>query len=99
MVVVPEEKSINVTLVCITPAFAPPCGKCVSMRLRAPLIAYRVSIVRSLMNVLDVISPSNAPPPGAENDEDEAPFRFAPPHAAPNVVTRKSARKKAGWGE
>jgi hypothetical protein len=50
------------------------------------------------MNVLDVISPSNAPPPvaeddeDAEEDEDEAPLRVAPPHEEPNVAIRKSAR-------
>src|SRR6266540_1120186 len=99
MVVVREERSINMTLVCITPARAPSCGKCVSMRLRAPLIAYRDSIVWSPMNVLDVISPSNSPPPGAEDDEDDVEFRFAPPHEAPNVAIRRSARKRTAWGE
>src|SRR5215813_8533564 len=105
MVVVREERSINVTLVCIRPACAPPGGKCVSTRLRVPLIAYRVSIVRSPRNVLDVISPSNVPPPGAEDDEDaedeedEAPFRVAPPHEAPKVAIRKSARERTARGE
>src|SRR5262245_34458453 len=99
MVVVRAERSINVTLVCIMPACAAPCANCVSTRLRAPLIAYRVSIVWSPMNVLDVISPSNSPPPDAEGDEDEAPFRFAPLHAAPKVAIRRSAKKRTGWGE
>src|SRR5262245_51000429 len=104
MVVLWDERSINVTLVCTRLACAPPCGKCASMRLRAPLIAYRVSIVWSPMNILDVTSPSNAPPAVAEDgedaeDEDEAPFEAAPPHAAPNVVSRRSARKRTGWGE
>jgi hypothetical protein len=50
------------------------------------------------MNVLDVTSPSNAPPPVAEDDEDaedeedEAPLRVAPPHEAPNAAIRRSAR-------
>jgi hypothetical protein len=53
---------------------------------------------------LDVISPSNSPPPGAEDDEagddeDEAPFRFAPPHAATNVAVRRSARERIARGE
>src|SRR5262245_47520561 len=99
MVVEREERSINVTLVCIRPACAPACGKCVSMRLRSPLIAYRVSIVWSPMNVLDVISPSNAPPPGAEDDEDKVEFRVAPPHEAPNVAVRMSARESTARGE
>src|SRR5215831_18878620 len=99
MVVEREERSINVTLVCIRPACAPACGKCVSMRLRAPLIAYRVSIVWSPMNVLDVISPSNPPPPDAEDDEDEVELWFAPLQAAPRDAIRRSARNRTGWGE
>src|SRR5262245_19616786 len=99
MVVVPEERSINVTLVCIRRACAPTCGKCVSMRLRAPLIAYRVSIVWSHMNILDAISPSKAPPPGADDGEDEVEFGVDPPHATPNAAIRSSARKRAGRGE
>jgi hypothetical protein len=51
------------------------------------------------MNVLDVISPSNAPPPGAEDEEDEVEFRFAPPHAAPKVAIERSARKRIARGE
>src|SRR5262245_47379351 len=99
MVVVRDERSINVTLVCIMPACAAPCVKCVSTRLRAPLIAYRVSIVWSPMNVFDVISPSNSPPPGAEDDEDDVEFGVDPPHEAPNVAVRMSARERTAWGE
>jgi hypothetical protein len=69
------------------------------MRLRVPLIAYRVSIVWSPINVLDVISPSNAPPPVADDDEDAAEFRGAPPHEAPNAAIKKSARKRTARGE
>src|SRR5262249_32227656 len=105
MVIVWEERSINVTLVCTRLACAPPCGKCASMRLRAPLIAYRVSIVWSPTNILDVTSPSNAPPAVAEDDEDaededdEAPLRGGPPHETPNVAIRRSARKRTARGD
>src|SRR5262245_23578057 len=99
MVVVREERSINVTLDCIRPACAPPGGKCDSTRLRAPLIAYRVSIVWSPMNVLDMISPSNSPPPDAEDGEDDVEFRVAPLHEAPNVAVRRSARERTDRGE
>jgi len=40
------------------------------------------------MNVLDVILPSKAPPPGAEDDE----------HAAPKVAVRRMARKRTARG-
>jgi len=51
------------------------------------------------MNILDVTSPSNAPPAVVEDDEDEAEFGVAPPHEAPNVAIRRSARKRTAWGE
>src|SRR5262245_21924867 len=104
MVTVPEERSINVTLVCIRRASALSYGKCVSIRLRAPLIAYRVSIVLSPRNILDVIWPSNSPPPDAEDDEagddeDEVEFGVAPPHAATNAAIRRTARERIARGE
>jgi len=47
------------------------------------------------MNVLDVISPSNASP---EDGEDEAEFRFDPLQAAPSAAIRRSERNSAGRG-
>jgi hypothetical protein len=57
------------------------------------------------MNILDVIWPSNSPPPGAEDDEDaedgedDVEFGVAPPHAAPKVAVRRSARERIARGE
>jgi hypothetical protein len=51
------------------------------------------------MNVLDVISPSNSRPPGAEDDEDDVEFGVAPPHEAPKVAVRMSARERTARGE
>jgi hypothetical protein len=55
------------------------------------------------MNILDVTSPSKASPTRADDeavgDEDDVELGVAPPHAAPKVAVRRSARERIARGE
>jgi hypothetical protein len=87
----PVEESIIVIIVCVTLVSGPfsenPGSEIFcSMRIRVPLIAYRVSAGGLPMNILETTSPSKD-------------FPFIRLHEAPNVAVKRSVRNRIAWRE